>query len=741
MIKQNINSTKFNAAQGRFWFSHKLNLGRLGQALLLLLALTLVGCGGGGGAPATNVPPGGGGGGGGGGGPTPSEMEAAFNATLYPVVVNRCSDCHASQGPGGTPDFAHEDLATALGVVEANTLANLGNPSNSRLVTKLTLELHRCGSECDAWSEEIRLAIEAWSTAIGGNNGGITGEDIVSSTLTLADGVQNAGAGRVEADIIAKYEFKTGSGATAFDTSGVAPALDLTFGGDVTWVAGQGIEIADPNNAGVSKAVGTQADSQKLYDMIVNPETNGTEEYSIEAWIINDNVADNGPARIVSYSQDTGNRNFTMGQQTSYYSFRGRSVQTGDNGSTPTLETDNNAGDLKTELQHVVMTFDRAKGRSIYVNGLELAVDDPAADPPVVPADISNWDPNHTFVLGNEVPDNINRQWKGKMLFVAIHKSALTAAQVLQNALAGVGTKISLQFDVSTLLDASGATTSKISLDVSELDGFSYVFGTPVLTTDIALPNIPVKNIRIGVNGNVPATAQAFRNIDMTVAASPTELSRLGSVIPKDTGPDTDQFTLVFEVLGSNTNVVVEPVPTPTPDLTVNDPSPDAGLRTFEQINNTMSVLTGVATDVTSAIFNDLKQQLPSTPALGSFVSAHQVGIAKLSLEYCSALVDSGELRDAFFGAGEFEFGAEVSIAFSNQAKQDIITSNLVNKMVGTGLSSQPTLEEIQPDLDQLIGELTVGCDAPADCDADRTRTVVKAACAAVLGSAVVLIQ
>ncbi len=738
MIKQNINSTKFNAAQRRFWFPHELKLRHLGQALLLSAALTLIGCGGGGSSSATNVPPGGGGGGGGGGGET---NEAAFNATLYPVLVNRCGGCHASQGPLGTPDFAHEDLATALGVVEANTLANLGNPANSRLVTKLTLELHRCGSSCDAWAEELRVAIGAWSTAVGGNNGGITGEDIVSSTLTIADGVQNGGAGRVETNVIAKYEFKTGSGTTAFDTSGVAPALNLTFGGDVTWIAGQGIDIVDPNNAEISKAVATPEDSKKLYDMIAG--AGGSKEYSIEAWIINDNVADAGPARIVSYSTSSAARNFTMGQITSYYNFRNRSDQSGANG-TPALETDNNADDLKTELQHIVMTFDETNGRNIFVNGVIVPYQGGATDPNVPALIGADWDPNYTFILGNEVPDGTKRQWLGKMFFVAIYNRALTAAEVQQNTLAGIGTKISLEFDVSTLLDASGTTTSKISLDVSELDAFSYVFGAPVLTTDIVSPNIPVKNIRIGVNGNVPATAQAFRNVDMTVTASPTELSRLGSVIPKDTGPDTDQFTLVFEVLGSNTNVVVEPIPTATPDLTVNDPSPEAGLRTFEQINNTMSVLTGVATSDTSATFDEIKQQLPSTPALGSFVSAHQVGIAKLSLEYCSALVESGDqnggLRTAFFGAA-FEFGAAVSIAFSNQAKQDIITSNLVNKMVGINLSSQPTLAEIQPDLDQLIGELTVGCNAPADCNATRTRTIVKAACAAVLGSAVVLIQ
>jgi len=734
MIKQIINSIKFTTDRGQSWLTQELNLAKLRRVLLFSLVLTLVGCGGGGGSSsATGTPgpdpdpdP----------GPTVDEKITAFNSTIYPEVRALCSDCHASQGPSGTPDFAHEDISIALGVVESNTLANLGNPANSRLVTKLTQELHKCGSDCQAWADRLEAAIGAYANEIG-----TTGSDagIFTATLTLADGVQNAGAGRVETDIIAKYEFKTGSGSTAFDTSGVAPALNLEFGGDVSWLAGQGIDIADPNAAEISKAVGTQANSKKLFDMIAGPQ--GSKEYSIEAWIINDNLADAGPARIVGYSTNSANRNFTMGQETSYYSFRNRSDLTGANGSAPTLETDNNAGDLKTELQHVVMTFDQTNGRNIYINGVKVAYDGVASDS-AVPADISNWDPDYTFILGNEVPDGTKRQWLGKMLFVAIHKSALTAADVLTNATAGVGTKISLQFDVSTLLDATGATTSTISVDVSELDAFSYVFGAPVLTSDLNLAGNTkrINNIRIAVNGNIAAAAQAFRNVDITVASSPTELSRLGAVIPKDVGPDTDEFALVFAVVGDNGQPIIETIPEAVPDLSVNDPSPERGLRTFEQINNTMSNLTGVDTGITSTTFNGLRQQLPSTPALGSFVSAHQVGIAKLSLEYCDALVEDSDLRTAFFG-NTFDFGVSVSTAFSNQAARDIIISNLVNNMVGTNLSSQPTLAEIQPDLDQLIDELTLGCNVPADCDAARTRTVVKAACAAVLGSATVLIQ
>ena len=38
-------------------------------------------------------------------------------------------------------------------------------------------------------------------------------------------------------------------------------------------------------------------------------------------------------------------------------------------------------------------------------------------------------------------------------------------------------------------------------------------------------------------------------------------ISRQGTVIPLEKGPDQDEFFLTFEVLGSSTNVVTEPLP------------------------------------------------------------------------------------------------------------------------------------------------------------------------------------
>jgi hypothetical protein len=62
-----------------------------------------------------------------------------------------------------------------------------------------------------------------------------------------------------------------------------------------------------------------------------------------------------------------------------------------------------------------------------------------------------------------------------------------------------------------------------------------------------------------------------------------------------------------------------------------------------------------------------------------------------------------------------------------------------MEKFVGTSLTTQPSDADIEAELDALMGRLTT-CGG-GSCEAGRTETVVKASCAAVLGSAVTLIQ
>jgi len=141
-------------------------------------------------------------------------------------------------------------------------------------------------------------------------------------------------------------------------------------------------------------------------------------------------------------------------------------------------------------------------------------------------------------------------------------------------------------------------------------------------------------------------------------------------------------------------------------------------------------------TPAVEAAYLDLEQQLPGEQDLRSFVSSHQVGIAKLALEYCDELVEAPVTRDAFFGTG-FAFNLEPVTAF---AQRDVIFDALYDQMIGVTLGSQPLRSDVQAELDLLVDTLLSDC-LLTTCDAERTETIVKGTCAAVLSSAAVTIH
>ena len=180
--------------------------------------------------------------------------------------------------------------------------------------------------------------------------------------------------------------------------------------------------------------------------------------------------------------------------------------------------------DVAAALQHVVLTFDPAVGRKLYVNGMVSAQE-------TAPATLG-WTNDQLFVIGNEVTND--RLWKGTFELVAIHKKALSAAEVQQNFAAGPGGFVTLSFDVSSASARRRASTC------------SPRRSTPRATCSrdrrsSAPTGTRVKNIRIAVNDTVPVAAQTFRRVDTTVLASGTELSRLGAVIPAAMGPRDGQ--------------------------------------------------------------------------------------------------------------------------------------------------------------------------------------------------------
>jgi hypothetical protein len=643
--------------------------------------------------------------------PSPND----FSTTVYPLLQTYCAKCHSpNASTPQSPYFASPDINQAYQA--AIPKMDLNTPLNSRFYERLLTENHNCWSKCSDNAATMLAAIQSFA-----NMEPLTSVDpslVMSKALGLTQGTVASGANRFDTNVIAKYEFQTGTGVTAFDTSGVDPSADLTISGSVTWAGGWGISVG----AG-GKAQASTSSSKKIHDLI-----GATGEYSIEAWVAPALVAAD-KSYMVSYSGGDTVRNFTLAQTNQQYDFLMRSSNSDLNGMAQ-LQTPMAAMLLQASLQHVVLTYDPINGRQIYVNGVNSGVVDPQKG-----GSIANWDGTFALVLGNEVSSD--RSWQGLIKFVAIHDRALTAPQITQNFNAGVGQRFYMLFNVAAV---TGVSKGYIMMTVSQYDNASYLFTRPTfisLDPTVTPDNVVVKGMRIGINGTIPTVGQAFIPLNTTVTATNYTsqgevLSTIGTVIAIQSGPLVDQFFLSFDQLGTATHVTTEP--TPVSALPV-DLAPVAaiGVRTFAQINSSLSVLTGVPTTQSAvfATYQTVQQQLPAVSTLESFSSANQVGIAQLAIQYCNVAVNTPTL------AAQLLPGVTLNAStYPGGANQ--VSSALAARVLGSGLSTQPAAGTVISELNALIGALctTTPCNTTA-----RTLAVTSAACAAALGSSDMLIN
>lgn len=651
--------------------------------------------------------------------------QANFATLVHaPILVEYCSDCHSSQSPTAQqPYFADSDVAVAYEAAQSKM--DLDAPADSRFVVKLAAELHNCwDNDCAGSAAGMQAAIQAFADTVPLTE--IDAALVTSNALRLFDGTIASGGNRYEAAQVALWEFKTGQGITAFDTSGVEPAINLTFSGDVQWFGGWGITIVD------GKAQGTTTASKKLHDLI-----RATGEYSIEAWAVPANVTQE-MARIVSYSAGQDARNFTL-QQTLYdYNFRHRSTTTNLNGDAA-LSTPSADEILQATLQHVVATYSPVDGRRIFVNGVLVADADPAA-----PGSLVDWQDTFALVLGNEADGE--GLWQGTLRLVAIHNRALTPEQIVQNFEVGVGEKFFLLFGIE---DVIGVPSAYILFEVAQFDTYSYLFTRPhFITLDGSQQpeGIPLQGMRIGINGAEAEVGQSYANLDVTLSAAAfgelgQPLSALGAVVPLEKGPDGDEFFLTFDRLGDQTYARTEDPPlVVTPSDLI--PASRVGVRTFDEINATMADLTGIDPELPKidATFQSLRQSLPTVEDPQAFLASHQVAIAQLAIAYCDALIEDPALSADYFAG--FDFDAAPATAY---ASRDLVIQPLLDGMMGVDLQSQPLYPDLRDELgyatadavtgrpDNLIDRLLAG-------SAD-TRAIAKGVCAAVLGSAVTTFQ
>ncbi len=219
-------------------------------------------------------------------------------------------------------------------------------------------------------------------------------------------------AERTSKDLQVFYDFGASTGEIVRDSSALIPPIDL--------------RISDPKS--VRRTEGALEISKKTVLRSEKPAKRLTEavkrsgEFTVEAWIKPTDSNQSGPARIVSLSSDSQNRNFTLGQDGNKFDVRFRTNTTGNNGL-PSLSTG-----LKDKRTHLIYTRDRSGQARIYLDGKQV-------EQKKVEGETGNWDPAFSLLLGNE--GDGKRPWIGNYYLVAIYSRSLSPTEIKGNFNAG----------------------------------------------------------------------------------------------------------------------------------------------------------------------------------------------------------------------------------------------------------------------------------------------------------------
>jgi parallel beta-helix repeat protein len=219
------------------------------------------------------------------------------------------------------------------------------------------------------------------------------------------------------------YTFEEGSGTAIHDLSGIGVPLDLSIEDPtaVRWSEGA-ISIRS------ATAISSQSAATKVAEAC-----RATNEVSLEAWFRPANTRQDGPARIVTISAGTRERNLTLGQgqwsgrPKDVYDTRLRTTEQSLNGRPSLLSQ---RGSVLEALTHMVFSRAATGKAVVYVNG-EIQTEDS------IRGDLSNWDDGFPLVLGNEPTGD--RPWLGELYLVAVYCRALSHGEVERNYAAGEG--------------------------------------------------------------------------------------------------------------------------------------------------------------------------------------------------------------------------------------------------------------------------------------------------------------
>lgn len=230
-----------------------------------------------------------------------------------------------------------------------------------------------------------------------------------------------------DAKPVVLYDFATASGEIVYDRSGVGEPVDLRIENM------KAVQREEGSLRVTAKTIiRSTAKPRKVRDAIGK-----SGEFSIEAWITPGNTKQEGPARIVTISRNSSERNITLGQEKDRYDVRLRTEKTSKNGL-PSLAS--SSRQIATKLTHVVYTRDRGGRARIFLNGKKNSEKSVAGS-------FQNWDQGYELALANELSKD--RPWLGTFHRVAIYSRELEPTEIANRYQAGA----SVQADDGTLVN------------------------------------------------------------------------------------------------------------------------------------------------------------------------------------------------------------------------------------------------------------------------------------------------
>lgn len=216
--------------------------------------------------------------------------------------------------------------------------------------------------------------------------------------------------------LLALYDFREVKDGWIRDQSGHQEPVDLKIGNPSAVQHAKGaLEIK-------SKASIQSEDASRRLAQAISQ----SGEFTLEAWIRPANTKQEGPARIVTLSRNSSERNFTLGQEKDQFDMRFRTTETSKNGL-PSTSTARKS--LEPKLTHVVYSKDSHGRARIFLDG-EVVADQK------VSGAMKNWSDSYRLALGDELSGD--RPWLGTYYLVALYSRELEPSEIRTHFQAGI---------------------------------------------------------------------------------------------------------------------------------------------------------------------------------------------------------------------------------------------------------------------------------------------------------------